>query len=513
MLGRASIVLGLLLCIGPVATDGAEESVRAEDHVILRSGRVMAGRVIKQERVHGKMLLVVDSPFGEWRIPAHEVASRKEHDQSAAGVFRPRRLRVVRIVGLVERRQPRSERWFPVRWVDSYGQPVSNQSNALIRPGDTIRTGADGTLDFQPSKHVWVRVGKASEIQIPEVDSEPAASLEVKAGSATVDVRGRPGGSTFRVRTPVTTLSIADGAVRIGRSGALVLRGKVEGKAKPAPPAERRRYATVARAPRLPPGDMVYVPAGVYRLGGPPAGGAARAEFEESLRDPQGNVVMSKAFEHTIAKPYLLDRFEVTNAQYSAFCSAMNVRLPPSLRDDDATAPSPQQPVYGITYSDAVRFAQWVGRTLPSEVQWEAAARGPRGLKFPWGQRSRKAHDRLFVARWTPGSSPDGLNYTRLPETREATLDVSPCGVRGMVTSVPEFVVGKLWEAPFGDQARPHKQSGLVRSSRDRVFQVIRGAWGQAACRHFYEVLPPAQALDEPPPREIGFRCAHQLRD
>ena len=104
----------------------------------------------------------------------------------------------------------------------------------------------------------------------------------------------------------------------------------------------------------LPSGDMVLVPAGAFLFG----------------QDKQTLTLHA----------FYIDRGEVTNEAYTAFCESTHHPLPATFPAD-----RPGQPVVNITYDDAQAFAAWAGKRLPSEEEWERAARGTDGRLFPWG--------------------------------------------------------------------------------------------------------------------------------
>ena len=78
--------------------------------------------------------------------------------------------------------------------------------------------------------------------------------------------------------------------------------------------------------------------------------------------------------------PFLVDRHEVTVWQYRRFCEAAKRAMP-----DQPPGANDRHPVVNVTWAEAVAYAEWAGKYLPTEAQWEKAARGTDGREFPWG--------------------------------------------------------------------------------------------------------------------------------
>lgn len=114
--------------------------------------------------------------------------------------------------------------------------------------------------------------------------------------------------------------------------------------------------------------------------------------------------------ERAIPHAYRIGRYPVTNAEYRAFVRATGHE--PARYDGP-----PGHPVTSVTWHDAVAYCEWVGGRLPSEEEWERAARGTDGREYPWGEWEKGrcnsyeagAGGTTLVGRHSPGGdSPDG---------------------------------------------------------------------------------------------------------
>ncbi|MBN1307512.1 MAG: SUMF1/EgtB/PvdO family nonheme iron enzyme [Chitinispirillaceae bacterium] len=117
--------------------------------------------------------------------------------------------------------------------------------------------------------------------------------------------------------------------------------------------------------------EMAVVPGGWFRMG------SEKGEVDE------------KPVHRVWVDSFRIDRFPVTNAQYDVFVNETG-RDKPLYRDNDKCN-APDQPVVGVTWADAMAFCRWRSAkerarfTLPTEAQWEKAARGEDGRMYPWG--------------------------------------------------------------------------------------------------------------------------------
>jgi serine/threonine-protein kinase len=111
---------------------------------------------------------------------------------------------------------------------------------------------------------------------------------------------------------------------------------------------------------------------------------------------------------------FYIDETEVTNFAYRKFCDQTGHPYPPKAPWDDSYFEKPLYPVVNVSWSDAVAFAQWAGKRLPTELEWEKAARGTDGRIWPWGSvfdpmRANLAGDKDGFLYTAPvGSFPSG---------------------------------------------------------------------------------------------------------
>ncbi len=138
-------------------------------------------------------------------------------------------------------------------------------------------------------------------------------------------------------------------------------------------------------APQVPAG-MVYVPGGEFMMG--------RDDGDEYER-PAHKVTV---------KPFYIGIYEVTNEEYAKFIQETVWLSPLGWKNETYPAGAARKPVTGVTWDDANAYAKWAGKRLPTEEEWEFAARGTDGRLYPWGNElannlSREAEKRLIELR------------------------------------------------------------------------------------------------------------------
>ena len=112
------------------------------------------------------------------------------------------------------------------------------------------------------------------------------------------------------------------------------------------------------------PDNMVLVPRGEFTMGS-----------QDHQDEKPHNVVLDA---------YYIDKYEVSNQDYKGFMKATEHPAPAYW--DDPRLSKPEQPVVGVNWYDANAFCEWKGKRLPTEAEWERAAKGPHGnAHYPWG--------------------------------------------------------------------------------------------------------------------------------
>lgn len=244
---------------------------------------------------------------------------------------------------------------------------------------------------------------------------------------------------------------------------------------------------------------MVLVPAGAFPMG------SDDGAFDER---PAHRVHL---------QAYLIDRHEVTNAQFQHFVQESGYE-PQGPWERGAGLGGAGQPVRFVTWHDAVAYATWAGRRLPTEAQWEKAARGAEGRRYPWGHgwRAAAAHTERGVDAGPDqvGSHPAGA---------------SPYGCLDMAGNVWEWVAdwydrrayearadGSAVREPTGpeDGAQPEQRffdtktaAGKERSTR----KVIRGGGWVAGGAENARASKRTAGNPRYWLNDTGFRCALPL--
>lgn len=544
-------LLGSIRCL-PVAQ--AEEV--PSPAVVLRSGHQIQGRVVGRETVRAGTLLRVETDLGVVLVPDSEVATTRPPGTLEEGAtFQARSVRISRLDGLVERQRVQGGEWTRIDWTDGYGREIPNAPDALVRPGDRVRTGPDGEVDLSLHRDVWIRLLRDSEIQLPA--TRAPATLALLRGRTLNEVTGRPRGETFRVQTPSAVLGVKgtafavdvgereqvlvrEGEVLVGERGAVLAGQRGGWTSQPGldvsdlTPAERD--AITVQPVRLPFDEWVMIPGGTYEVGWPELQVRDRSDGVPLVApggEPNWEAVAALTTipvrKRMQLPPYLIQRREVTHRQFAVFArGVLELRWPgwPRVWGSPVGTVGSRFPedvdsaASGIAWEAAQAYASWLGGRLPRESEWEVAGRGTSRSVRPWGRAWAAVHQAL---PWTDGFRVRGRPGGELPAVTARTVDVSPFGVEALVSGAAEWCLD-VWVDPQQAEGRgrydgpslwPTGEPNMWRSDqggRLRPMRVVRGLYlslaldtGEPQTGFFKSGVPDPEA---PAP---GFRCVIPL--
>ncbi len=270
--------------------------------------------------------------------------------------------------------------------------------------------------------------------------------------------------------------------------------------------------------------EMVLVPAGEFSMGSD----ADELDRLKASRESFGDEIPRHRV-HLDA--FYIDKYEVTNARFQQFVQAIGHRTQAEsegwgyvftgekseqVKGANWRAPRgpwssiaglEQHPVVQVSQDDAKAYCSWAGKRLPTEVEWEKAARGTDGRSYPWGNQfdGRLANfcDTNCEYKWKDSAANDGYRYTAPVGSYEGGK--SPYGVYDLAGNVWEWVAD-WYDANYYQNSPARNPQGPA--SGDQA--VLRGGgWYDLAL----DVRAPNRFRRAPADRDglIGFRCAKTL--
>jgi formylglycine-generating enzyme required for sulfatase activity len=168
---------------------------------------------------------------------------------------------------------------------------------------------------------------------------------------------------------------------------------------------------------------------------------------------------------------FSIDRYEVSNVNYLRYVLATGAAWPHYWRAQPFPEKMAKHPVIGVSWREADAYCRWRGARLPTEAEWEKAARGEDGRMFPWGNepagwiKSNIAH---------PGSK-RGAKYPPLANVDRYDNGVSPYGVHQLAGNVSEWVSD--WFDPEYYRRQENRNPQGPASGQDKVFR--GGSWNE----------------------------------
>ncbi len=234
---------------------------------------------------------------------------------------------------------------------------------------------------------------------------------------------------------------------------------------------------------------MIEIPAGSFLMG---------------TDDPRSNA--GNRPQHSVTlRSYRIDKYPVTQAQYARFVAAEHYRPPLNWPDGRIPQGLYLHPVTLVSWNNARDYCTWAGKRLPTEAEWEKAARGDDGRRWPWGNALKNDHlNTYYSVRHTSAVNayPQGA---------------SPYGVMDLAGNVSEWTASIYMPYPGGDAAaadfHPQQLDSTYHQGSDSVergeYRVRRGgSWKSdpfATATYHRNYSRPNYASDF-----FGFRCAKE---
>ena len=227
------------------------------------------------------------------------------------------------------------------------------------------------------------------------------------------------------------------------------------------------------------PNPMVLIPAGEFTMG-----------TNDRLPD--------EGPEHKVTLPaFYIDKYEVTNLQYKQFIDATNHKSPDHFRNRTFPDGKADHPVTHVSWYDANDYCQWAGKRLPTDEEWEKAARSPDGRVYPWGNdfdvTKANTPQRWMVLGKDGDTTPVGSFPT----------GVNAYGLYDMSGNVWEWTAS--WYKPYPGNTRITENYG-------EKYKVLKGgSWWDCSfykCGISAPLYNRSFFLQSTKNKSFGFRCA-----
>lgn len=228
--------------------------------------------------------------------------------------------------------------------------------------------------------------------------------------------------------------------------------------------------------------DTVSIPAGEFTMG--------RTKLtSDDKTNMRPHVLLDDLPSRAVKMPaFQVDVREVTNAEYAGFVHSTKHRIPYHWVGGQPVSEIAQLPVYNVSWDDAKAFCEWAGKRLPTEAEWERAARGGvEGKDYPHGD-ALTAKDAHYAGANGPVAT--------------GKFPPNAFGLYDMAGNVAEWTADWFANDTYGRGENENPQG-----PRDGLYKVIRGgAWSDPAPRLKVYFRNWVRASQRTP--NIGFRCA-----
>lgn len=190
-----------------------------------------------------------------------------------------------------------------------------------------------------------------------------------------------------------------------------------------------------------------------------------------------------------VVSPFLIDKYEVTNAKYKRFRPEHT--FPPQQEDF---------PVTNVTWEEAAAYARWAGKELPTEAEWQFAAGAAKGLRFPWGMEKRPVQIKSADELQRVGTYRDNVSFS-------GCFDME--GNVWEWTSDPDTFKMNV-NGKSGHAIAAASPNGSIKVSLTK--KILKGGWRQLKRSVTAAAVTDRMALEmEGRSPQVGFRCIRRL--
>ncbi len=343
----------------------------------------------------------------------------------------------------------------------------------LITP-DSVDPGSYTLTEIEIAEKAWRQAGG----RLLPVMLRPTPADSIPHFVRTVTWLEAPGNVTATVAAAVHRVAAARARRRYRRIGlalaAVSLLGLATWRLASREPAagatEETQAAEITATDGAP---AVLVPGGTFVMG----------DDEES---PKREVLVDA---------FYMDRFEVTTARYARFLAATGSQAVPEGWEASTPSVGGELPVIGVDWNEADAYCRWAGKRLPTEAEWEKAARGTDGRRYPWGDLSptleHANHHNMSPTAYDGGLAAVGTHRA----------GDSPYGLSDLAGNASEWVADWYSESfAAGDVRNP---TGPDSGER----KVIRGG-GRFDPGDRISAVKRYYASPDQRNEDVGFRCA-----
>ncbi|OQA20006.1 MAG: Serine/threonine-protein kinase PrkC [bacterium ADurb.Bin363] len=230
--------------------------------------------------------------------------------------------------------------------------------------------------------------------------------------------------------------------------------------------------------------EMIHIPSGVFMMGS-----------DDSEDDnPKTRVYLYS---------YYIDKYPVTNFRYNIFLQETNYTEPEDWNYSPQTA---EHPVIGIDWEDARAYADWSGKRLPTEAEWEKAARGTDERIYPWGNE----WDKYKCNNWNM-DDPDIVEKMLDIENERGTTPVG-CFSSGVSPYGLMDIAGNVSEWCSDTYKSPLVSGTLKKREEEKDIKICRGGSWRGVLINYFKVCHRRKSVYYETFDDVGFRCCQTPR-